>query len=91
MAISKKFPEYVEIARLDPDTAIALWVLDHLEDLRSGMDTMEFIKELIHYNGIVEGMERFGELTRLSMIVGDQSKTVSAKNVRDRISQAANK
>ena len=70
--ISKDHEAFKEIARLTPD----FWLVKHILE-QEGMDkeTLQLIDDL----GMCEFVRYSDEITRLSMIVGDDTETVSVK------------
>ena len=87
MKASVQHPSYKTLARLSPQYAEALYVLKNWEKLRKVIKENPIrAGELILYNfGLIDGLNRFGELTHLSMIVGDTTEKKSAKHVKEKL------
>ena len=72
--VSNKHKIFQEIAHLDPDMALAYYVVKHHKEWKKkrteeGRDKV--VLELIELLGVIDFMKNTTELTRLSMIMGD--------------------
>jgi hypothetical protein len=94
MQASKKHKAYETLARLEPGRAKQLFILknfDKIIELFKGDKPLKAVDYIVFNIGVIEGLNRFGELTHLSMIVGDQTKGRSAKDVRAKLNRLAGK
>lgn len=69
--VSKKHKEYKMLARMLPETAEIYHFLNKLEEIQKEEDPLKQTLKILEIMGVAEGLKGFGELSRLSMILGD--------------------
>jgi hypothetical protein len=81
--VSREFPEFKNISRLTPDYGFIYQVLCNKEKWKAEKSRVERAKMIIELIGEVEFVRTVTELTRLSMILGDQRGRYSMKGVKN--------
>ena len=80
--ISNKHQEYKKLAQNTPPNAKAIYVIDNFQKLLE-KEPLEIAIELLTEFGKIDNLQNFGEITKLSMIVGDPRTKKSGKGIRD--------
>jgi hypothetical protein len=77
--LSEKYPEYLDIAKLEPHKAIAIYMLKNRKEIMKLKPIDRAIK-ILYYIGQVERANRLGELSILSMMIGDTSEEFDTRD-----------
>jgi hypothetical protein len=79
--VSRDHPDFKEISRLTPDLGFIYLLLSKKEEWKKDPNKTERAKKIIELIGETEFVRTVTELTRLSMILGDQRARYSMKGV----------
>lgn len=80
--VSHKYPEYIRLSQCTPGFSKVIYVLEHYEILLD-QDPIKMATSILENFGKIDNLERFGEISILSMIVGDPRLRRSGAKLRD--------
>lgn len=80
--ISNIHPEYKDIAQNTPSNQKAVYILKNWEKLLD-KEPIEAVTEILKEFGKIDNFAQFGEITKLSAIVGDPRARHSGKKIKE--------
>lgn len=80
--VSHLHQEYKKLAQCTPGYSKVIYILENLDELLN-QDPIKLASLILENFGKIDNLQRFGEITILSMIVGDPRMRKSGKNLRE--------
>lgn len=87
--ISNKHQEYKKIAQNTPQNQKAVWFLENWEALLK-LNPIDTVCQILTEFGKIDNFSGFGEITKLSAILGDSRTYHSGKKIKDVLRQKLN-
>lgn len=80
---SRKYKDYIDIARISPDYAELNFFISHFDEWEKEQDELKVIMQIFDYLGMCDFVRFADQLTRLSMIVSDERESTNVREIMD--------